>query len=82
MYSRWPWKTSALLSLTGCLLFIASAVCLLQNWSETKSRNSWQPNTQRLDFLCGAGSVAVVTAIVLLVDFIFTVRQGVRGDLD
>lgn len=36
----------------------------------------------RLDFLCGAGSVAVVTAIVLLIDFIFTVRQGVRGDLD
>lgn len=43
----WPWKTSALLSLTGSLLFLASAICLLQNWSETKSRNSWQPNTQR-----------------------------------
>lgn len=41
------WKTSALISLVGIIMFIASAVALLNNWQNAKNTSTWTPNTQR-----------------------------------
>ncbi|XP_059621261.1 uncharacterized protein LOC132264933 isoform X2 [Phlebotomus argentipes] len=76
------WKTAALLNFIGAILFVACGAALLRDWSETKNRNYWHPNTQRMDLLCAAGSVAVVAAVVFLVDLLATMRQGVRGYLE
>uniref|UniRef100_A0A1B0C8M3 Uncharacterized protein n=2 Tax=Lutzomyia longipalpis TaxID=7200 RepID=A0A1B0C8M3_LUTLO len=76
------WKTAALLNFIGAILFVACGAALLRDWSETKNRNYWHPNTQRMDLLCAAGSVAVVAAVVFLVDLLATLRQGVRGYLE
>lgn len=35
-----------------------------------------------MDLQCGAGSVAIVTAIVYIVDVVITVYQGQIGNLD
>ncbi|KAL1377808.1 hypothetical protein pipiens_004120 [Culex pipiens pipiens] len=42
-----PWKLQSLLNLTAFILYLASAACILNDWSETKTRNYWPPNTQR-----------------------------------
>lgn len=77
-----PWKISSLLSFLGTVLFIASAAAILRDWSETKSRNYWPPNSQRMDLQCGAGAVAIVGAFVFLIDLIATTRQGARGYIE
>lgn len=77
-----PWKLSSLLNLTGFILYLATAACILTDWSETKNRNYWPPNTQRMDFLCGAGSVSVVGALFYLLDLVVTVRLGMKGELE
>uniref|UniRef100_A0A182TYP1 MARVEL domain-containing protein n=1 Tax=Anopheles melas TaxID=34690 RepID=A0A182TYP1_9DIPT len=79
---NFPWKLSSLLNLTGFILYLATAACILNDWSETKNRNYWPPNTQRMDFLCGAGSVAVVGALFYLIDLIVTVRLGMKGEIE
>lgn len=35
-----------------------------------------------MDFLCGAGSVAVLGAVLYLLDLIVTARLGAKGDLE
>ncbi|XP_062555089.1 uncharacterized protein LOC134220119 isoform X2 [Armigeres subalbatus] len=77
-----PWKLQSLLNLTAFILYLTTAICILHDWSETKNRNYWPPNTQRMDFLCGAGSVAVVGALLYLVDLIVTTRLGAKGDIE
>lgn len=77
-----PWKVSALFNFIGLVLFVACAATILRDWSETKSRNYWPPNTQRLDLMCAAGSVAIVGAFVFLVDTVATLRQGARGYIE
>ncbi|XP_050071132.1 uncharacterized protein LOC126559072 [Anopheles maculipalpis] len=79
---NFPWKLSSLLNLTGFILYLATAACILSDWSETKNRNYWPPNTQRMDFLCGAGSVSVVGAMFYLIDLIVTVRLGMKGEIE
>ncbi|XP_053680032.1 uncharacterized protein LOC128730965 isoform X1 [Anopheles nili] len=79
---NFPWKLNSLLNLTGFILYLATAVCLLKDWSETKNRNYWPPNTQRMDFLCGAGSVSVVGALFYLLDLIVNVRLGMKGEIE
>ncbi|XP_055716487.1 uncharacterized protein LOC129810183 isoform X2 [Phlebotomus papatasi] len=76
------WKTAALLNFIGAVLFVACGATLLRDWSITKNRNYWHPNTQRMDLLCATGSVAIVAAIVFLVDLLATLLQGVRGNLE
>lgn len=44
---RWPWKTLSILSCTAMLLFLICGVFLLKDWSDTKERNFWPPNTTR-----------------------------------
>uniref|UniRef100_A0A1B0CZ50 Uncharacterized protein n=1 Tax=Phlebotomus papatasi TaxID=29031 RepID=A0A1B0CZ50_PHLPP len=70
------WKTAALLNFIGAVLFVACGATLLRDWSITKNRNYWHPNTQRMDLLCATGSVAIVAAIVFLVDLLATLLQG------
>ncbi|XP_021709849.1 uncharacterized protein LOC5574129 isoform X2 [Aedes aegypti] len=77
-----PWKLQSLLNLTAFILYLATAICILHDWSETKNRNYWPPNTQRMDFLCGAGSVAVVGALLYLLDLIVTTRLGAKGEIE
>uniref|UniRef100_A0A2M3ZBK5 Putative secreted protein member of chemokine-like factor super family n=1 Tax=Anopheles braziliensis TaxID=58242 RepID=A0A2M3ZBK5_9DIPT len=79
---NFPWKLSSLLNLTGFILYLATAACVLKDWSETKNRNIWPPNTQRMDFLCGAGSVSVIGAVFYLLDLIVTTRLGMRGEIE
>jgi len=78
---NWPWKTSAMLSFIAFVLYAACAGTILNDWVDTKERNYWPPNTQRLDLVCATGFISVIGAIVFLVDLILTVRSGSRGDL-
>ncbi|XP_055614214.1 uncharacterized protein LOC129760583 [Uranotaenia lowii] len=77
-----PWKLQSLLNLTAFIMYLAVAACLLSDWAETKNRNYWPPNTQRMDFLCGAGAVSIVGALLFLIDLVVTVRLGIRGDIE
>uniref|UniRef100_T1D528 Putative plasma membrane protein n=1 Tax=Psorophora albipes TaxID=869069 RepID=T1D528_9DIPT len=77
-----PWKLQSLLNLTAFILHLATAICILMDWSETKNRNYWPPNTQRMDFQCGAGAVAIVGALLYLLDLIVTTWLGVKGDIE
>jgi hypothetical protein len=79
---RIPWKITAVLNLVGSVLFATCAICILKDWSDTKERNYWPPNTTRMDLTCGTGSIAVVTSIVFLLDLLFTLRLGSRGELE
>lgn len=47
LFNSWPWKTSAVLSFIGAIMFIATASAVLADWANTKERNYWPPNTQR-----------------------------------
>ncbi|XP_037050286.1 uncharacterized protein LOC119084418 isoform X4 [Bradysia coprophila] len=78
---HWPWKTTAALSLIGFILYAACAATLLKDWVETKERNYWPPNTQRLDLVCATGFICVIGAIVFLIELIAVARSGSRGDL-
>jgi len=78
----WPWRTLAVLSFIGTILFLACGVCILKDWSDTKERSFWPPNTTRLDLLCATGFIALLTAITFLVDLVLTVREGIRGGFD
>lgn len=77
-----PWKLQSLLNLTAFILYLATAACILNDWSETKTRNYWPPNTQRMDFMCGAGAISVIGALIYLLDLIVTVRLGVKGEIE
>lgn len=48
---RIPWKSSALIALTGLILFIATSIALFSDWSDAKIRHVWPPNTQRFRHL-------------------------------
>jgi len=72
---------TALLNLVGAILFTACAVTILKDWSDTKERNYWPPNTTRMDLVCATGSISIVAAVVFLVDLLFIFRYGARGDL-
>ncbi|XP_055643251.1 uncharacterized protein LOC129779667 [Toxorhynchites rutilus septentrionalis] len=77
-----PWKIQSLLNLTAFILYLATAVCILNDWADTKNRNYWPPNTQRMDFQCGAGAVAIVGVLLYLLDLIITIRLGINGDIE
>lgn len=77
-----PWKLQSLLNLTAFILYLSAASCILHDWSETMNRNYWPPNTQRLDFICGAGAVAIVGAVLYLLDLLVTIRLGIKGDIE
>lgn len=76
-----PWKLTALINIIGAFLFAACAILILKNWSDTKERNYWPPNTTRMDLTCATGALSIVTAVVFLVDSLFVIRFGVRGEL-
>lgn len=78
----WPWRTVSILSFIGTILFLACGVCTLKDWSDTKERNFWPPNTTRLDLLCASGFVALLTSVAFAVELITTVREGIRGGYD
>ncbi|XP_058821930.1 uncharacterized protein LOC131683712 [Topomyia yanbarensis] len=77
-----PWKLQSLLNLTAFIMYIATAACILSDWSEAKTRSYWPPNTQRMDFQCGAGALAIVGALLFLIDLVVTVRLGTKGDIE
>ncbi|XP_055542712.1 uncharacterized protein LOC129728302 isoform X2 [Wyeomyia smithii] len=77
-----PWKLQSLLNLTAFIMYLATAACILSDWSETKNRNYWPPNTQRMDFQCGAGALAIIGALLYLIDLVVTVRLGIKGDIE
>lgn len=66
----------------GTVLFTACAVTLLKDWSDTKERNYWPPNTTRMDFVCSVGALSVVAAVVFIFDLLFVLRLGSRGELE
>lgn len=35
-----------------------------------------------MDYMCGAGAVAVIGALIYLLDLIVTVRLGVKGEIE
>lgn len=72
----------SILNLAGTLLFTACAVTILKDWSDTKERNYWPPNTTRMDLTCATGAVSIIGALVFLIDLLFTFRLGARGELD
>lgn len=76
-----PWKVTALLNLVGAILFTACAVLILKDWSDTKERNYWPPNTTRMDLTCATGAISIVGAVVFLIDFLFVGRLGARGEI-
>ncbi|XP_055305535.1 uncharacterized protein LOC129570116 isoform X3 [Sitodiplosis mosellana] len=42
---EWPWKTTSILACVATFLFFICGVFLLKDWSDTKERNFWPPNT-------------------------------------
>lgn len=76
-----PWKLTALLNLVGTILFTACAITILKDWSDTKERNYWPPNTTRMDLTCATGAISIVGAVVFLVDCLFISRLGARGEI-
>ncbi|CRK99327.1 CLUMA_CG012606, isoform A [Clunio marinus] len=76
-----PWKYSTILNLAGFFGFAACAVVIFKDWSDTKERNYWPPNTTRLDLTCASGALSTLNAVVFLVDSLFVMRLGARGDL-
>lgn len=81
-YFSIPWKVTGLINFVATVLFVACAVTILKDWSDTKERNYWPPNTTRMDLACGAGSVSVIAAFVFLLDTLFILRLGSRGELE
>lgn len=71
----------AILNLVGTTLFIACAIVILKDWSDTKERNYWPPNTTRMDLVCATGIISIVGAALFLFDLMFILRYGSRGDL-
>lgn len=80
-FSSIPWKVTAILNLIGAILFTACAVTILKDWSDTKERNYWPPNTTRMDLTCATGAISIVAAVVFLIDFLFVGRLGARGEI-
>ena len=76
-----PWKVTALLNLVGTILFTACAIIILKDWSDTKERNYWPPNTTRMDLTCATGAISIIGAIVFLFDMLFVFRLGARGEI-
>lgn len=76
-----PWKLTAFLNLVGTILFTACAVTILKDWSDTKERNYWPPNTTRMDLTCATGAISIIGAVTFLVDSLFVSRLGARGEL-
>lgn len=79
---EWPWKTTSILACVATFLFFICGVFLLKDWSDTKERNFWPPNTTRLDLLCASGFMSIITAITFLVDAILMIRAGNRGEFE
>ncbi|XP_031626155.1 uncharacterized protein LOC116342614 isoform X2 [Contarinia nasturtii] len=42
---EWPWKTASIFACVAVFLFLVCGFLLLKNWSDTKERNIWPPNT-------------------------------------
>ncbi|KAG5682161.1 hypothetical protein PVAND_011533 [Polypedilum vanderplanki] len=76
-----PWRVTALLNLVGAILFTACAVTILKDWSDTKERNYWPPNTTRMDLVCATGAISIIGAVVFVIDLMFVFRLGARGEL-
>ncbi|CAG9803898.1 unnamed protein product [Chironomus riparius] len=76
-----PWKVTALLNLVGTILFTACAIIILKDWSDTKERNYWPPNTTRMDLTCATGAISIIGAIFFLFDMLFVFRLGARGEI-
>jgi hypothetical protein len=76
-----PWKVTAILNLVGTLLFTACAVIILKDWSDTKERNYWPPNTTRMDLTCATGAISIIGAVTFLIDCLFIIRLGARGEI-
>ncbi|XP_031626157.1 uncharacterized protein LOC116342614 isoform X4 [Contarinia nasturtii] len=79
---EWPWKTASIFACVAVFLFLVCGFLLLKNWSDTKERNIWPPNTTRLDLLCASGFISIITAITFLVDAILMIRAGNRGEFE
>ncbi|XP_058446649.1 uncharacterized protein LOC131427461 isoform X2 [Malaya genurostris] len=77
-----PWKLQSLLNLIAFIMYIATAVCVLSDWSDAKTKSYWPPNTQRMDFQCAVGSLAIIGSLLFLIDLITTVRLGIKGDIE
>lgn len=75
------WRVLAIFNVVGTALFTACAIVILKDWSDTKERNYWPPNTTRMDLVCATGAICIVTAVTFLVDLLFVLRYGSRGDL-
>ncbi|XP_055376840.1 uncharacterized protein LOC129609029 isoform X2 [Condylostylus longicornis] len=76
------WRTSAFWSLVGFVLFLACAIAVLRDYTATKERYYWHPQTQRLDFVCVTGAISAVVAVFYLIDLLVTIRYGVKGDIE
>jgi hypothetical protein len=63
------------------VLFTACAVTILKDWSDTKERNYWPPNTTRMDLVCATGALCIINAVVFIIDFLFVGRLGSRGEI-
>lgn len=81
VFSSIPWKVTAILNLVGTLLFTACAVIILKDWSDTKERNYWPPNTTRMDLTCATGAISIIGAVTFLIDCLFIIRLGARGEI-
>lgn len=77
-----PWKTATVWSFVGFFLVLSSTALLFRDWTNTKERNYWEPNTTRLDLTLATGWVATLASFVYLIDLLVTIRFGSRGDLD
>ncbi|TMW50750.1 hypothetical protein DOY81_004179 [Sarcophaga bullata] len=77
-----PWRTSALWSIVAFILFVAVTSLLFRDWSSTKDLNYWHPNMHRLDLVLAAASVALVTALIYILDILATLRFGANGSLE
>lgn len=80
-FNRIPWKVLSILNLVGTMLFTACAIAILKDWSDTKERNYWPPNTTRMDMTCATGAISMVAGVVFLCDLLFIIRLGARGEL-
>lgn len=69
------------LNFVGLVMFTACAVVILKDWSDTKERNYWPPNTTRMDLTCATGAISIVGAVVFLIDTLFVSRLGARGEI-
>lgn len=77
-----PWKTATVWSFIGFFLILSSTALLFRDWSNTKEKNYWEPNTTRLDLVLATAWVSLIAALVYLIDLLLTIRFGSRGDLD